>query len=49
MRATPQQHWRHFEECDDVLTHLEKTPMRDHQILIKGSRSVGLERLMPNL
>ena len=45
----PQQHWRHFEECDDVLAHLEKTPMRDHQILIKGSRSVGLERLMPNL
>ena len=45
----PQGDWRHFEGCDDVLMHLKETPLRGHQILIKGSRSIGLERLMPNL
>ena len=29
--------------------HLKESPLRGHQILIKGSRSIGLERLMPNL
>jgi UDP-N-acetylmuramoyl-tripeptide--D-alanyl-D-alanine ligase len=41
--------WRHFERCDDVVTYLKESPLRGHQILIKGSRSIGLERLMPNL
>ena len=45
----PHGDWRHFERCDDVVTHLQETPLRGHQILIKGSRSIGLERLMPNL
>lgn len=45
----PRAKWRHFERCVDVVTHLDESPMRGHQILIKGSRSIGLERLMPNL
>ena len=45
----PRTDWRHFEECDDAVMHLKESPLRGHQILIKGSRSIGLERLMPNL
>ena len=45
----PRTDWRHFEECDDAVLHLKDSPLRGHQILIKGSRSIGLERLMPNL
>ena len=41
--------WRHFERCEDAVMHLKESPLRGHQILIKGSRSIGLERLMPNL
>ena len=45
----PKAHWRHFERCENVVVHLKESPLRGHQILIKGSRSIGLERLMPNL
>ena len=45
----PRLGWTHFSRCEDALTHLEETPLRGRQILIKGSRSIGLERLMPNL
>lgn len=45
----PRPGWTHFSRCEDALTHLEETPLRGRQILIKGSRSIGLERLMPNL
>lgn len=45
----PRGDWQHFERCDDVVMHLKETQLRGHQILIKGSRSIGLERLMPNL
>ena len=45
----PRPDWRHFERCDDAVMHLKESPLRGHQILIKGSRSIGLERLMPNL
>ena len=45
----PRGDWRHFDRCDDALMHLKETQLRGHQILIKGSRSIGLERLMPNL
>lgn len=47
--SQPKANWRHFERCDDVVRHLEQTLLRGRQILIKGSRSIGLERLMPNL
>ena len=45
----PRGEWRHFDRCDDALMHLKETHLRGRQILIKGSRSIGLERLMPNL
>ena len=45
----PEARWRHFERCDDALAHLDEAPLRGRQILIKGSRSIGLERLMSNL
>ena len=41
--------WTHWESLDKILEHLQKAPLTDRQILVKGSRSAALERVMPYL
>jgi len=41
--------WEHFSSIEDVKARLAIDPIVKHQILVKGSRSAGLERLLPNL
>ena len=45
----PHSDWRHFGAWDDLVHHLQSSPMSNRQILVKGSRSAGLERIMPYL
>lgn len=41
--------WTHFDAMETLLLRLEKEPLRGRQILVKGSRSAALERLVPYL
>lgn len=38
-----------FESKDDVIQFLEKMELKDHLILLKGSRGIGLESIVPYL
>lgn len=40
---------RHFATCDQLIEQLRKTPLADAFVLIKGSHSIGLERIIPLL
>ena len=46
-RMTPS--WKHFIHVDQAITALKQAPQSQRQILIKGSRSMRLEELMPYL
>ena len=41
--------FRVFNDVDELLGWLDEHPLRDRMILLKGSRKVGLERLLDNL
>ena len=41
--------WRHFDAHDTLVTTLKDVSPSGRQILVKGSRSAGLERLLPYL
>ena len=38
-----------FNHLDALLAHVEANPLEGRQILVKGSRSAQLEKLMPSL
>jgi len=39
----------HFSTIDELLTYLAEHPVKDHFILVKGSRANKLERILPLL
>ena len=39
----------HFDHLDALVSHVEANPLKGRQILVKGSRSAQLEKLMPSL
>ena len=39
----------HFDHLDAMISHVESNPLSGRQILVKGSRSARLEKLMPSL
>lgn len=39
----------HFDQLDAMISHVESNPLESRQILVKGSRSAQLEKLMPSL
>lgn len=39
----------HFDHLDALVSHVEANPLKGRQILVKGSRSAQLEKLMPYL
>ena len=39
----------HFDHLDAIISHVESNPLAGRQILVKGSRSARLEKLMPSL
>ena len=41
--------WKHLIQVEQAITALKQTPLTQRQILIKGSRSMRLEELMPYL
>lgn len=41
--------WKHFSDLDTLIAHLQSSPCDGRQILVKGSRSAALERLLPYL
>ena len=41
--------WMHFRDLDALVVHLQSYPTEGRQILVKGSRSAALERLLPYL
>ena len=41
--------WMHFSGLDALVAHLQSNPSEGRQILVKGSRSAALERLLPYL
>ena len=41
--------WMHFSGLDSLVAHLQSNPSEGRQILVKGSRSAALERLLPYL
>jgi len=41
--------WTHWESMDTLVAQLQTEPPADRQILVKGSRSAALERVMPYL
>ena len=41
--------WMHFRDLDALVVHLQSNPTEGRQILVKGSRSAALERLLPYL
>ena len=47
--SNPEDSWTHFDSIDHLTVHLRKNPIRERQILLKGSRSAALERLLPYL
>ncbi|MDA0728213.1 MAG: UDP-N-acetylmuramoyl-tripeptide--D-alanyl-D-alanine ligase [Bacteroidetes bacterium] len=40
---------RHFSTTEELMAELDKAPLQQREILIKGSRGMGLEKLMPYL
>ena len=40
---------RHFDQLDALVAHVKAHPLEGRQILVKGSRSAQLEKLMPSL
>jgi len=40
---------RHFGTTEELMAELNKNPLHNREILIKGSRGMGLEKLMPYL
>ena len=47
--SNPEDSWTHFDSIHHLTVHLRKNPIRERQILLKGSRSAALERLLPYL
>ena len=45
----PNASWKHFSDFEALKEHLKDHPMKARQVLIKGSRSAGLERILPYL
>lgn len=45
----PQAAWKHFPDFEALKDHLEEHPLTARQVLVKGSRSAGLERILPYL
>ena len=41
--------WMHFSGLEALIDHLQSSPSEGRQILVKGSRSAALERLLPYL
>ena len=41
--------WTHFNGLEALVDHLQSSPSEGRQILVKGSRSAALERLLPYL
>ena len=41
--------WMHFSGLEALVDHLQSSPSERRQILVKGSRSAALERLLPYL
>ena len=39
----------HFDQLDTLVAHVQAHPLEGRQILVKGSRSAQLEKLMPSL
>ena len=48
-QKTPHAAWKHFPDLKALKDHLEEHPLIARQVLVKGSRSAGLERIMPYL
>jgi UDP-N-acetylmuramoyl-tripeptide--D-alanyl-D-alanine ligase len=45
----PHAAWKHFPDFKALKDHLDEHPLTARQVLVKGSRSAGLERIMPYL
>ncbi len=41
--------WQHFRSTDDLIKYLQEAPIAGYHILIKGSRSIQLEKTIPFL
>jgi UDP-N-acetylmuramoyl-tripeptide--D-alanyl-D-alanine ligase len=41
--------WLHFEDIGKLYTYLEKNPITNCDVLLKGSRGIGLEKILPLL
>ncbi|MCK9450383.1 MAG: UDP-N-acetylmuramoyl-tripeptide--D-alanyl-D-alanine ligase [Bacteroidales bacterium] len=41
--------WLHFTHVDELVKHLEEEPLRGYDVLLKGSRGMQLEKLLPRL
>jgi len=48
-RASQLKDWRHFDSFEALVEWLQKEPLSNTHVLVKGSRSAGLERLLPYL
>ena len=48
-RTSQPQDWRHFDSFEALVEWLQKEPLTNTHVLVKGSRSAGLERLLPYL
>lgn len=47
--SSPSDLWKHWPDFDTLVAHLIECPLSNRHILVKGSRSAALERLMPYL
>ncbi|MBK9291069.1 MAG: UDP-N-acetylmuramoyl-tripeptide--D-alanyl-D-alanine ligase [Bacteroidetes bacterium] len=41
--------WLHFEHVDQLIKHLSTNPLHGHDVLIKASRGIMLEKILPYL
>ena len=41
--------WLHFKQVDELVKHLEENHLRGYDILLKGSRGIKLEKVLPLL
>ena len=48
-RTSQPQDWLHFDSFEALVEWLQKEPLTNTHVLVKGSRSAGLERLLPYL
>ena len=48
-RTSQSEDWRHFDSFEALVEWLQKEPLSNTHVLVKGSRSAGLERLLPYL